>query len=377
MKCSVSGATVIVAGFVVGAGLFRSAFAEETTSDVRIRQAEEKLDTTLKAAENRLLEAHEQFRRSVAEARKQFLADVGAARTALVSPPAPSPSSAKPAEKFEDLPVNVPGNTPTVLLDSSDSIWSEVPAVLQGAVIYEPPNDARKDGVVEFTIQRDARIGLAASWAYDGNSGGGWQSERSTKRQLVDAGWIEVGKMYRGLYDRHTIFLRQCKKGELFRIRTRKYREPYVLVPGFVENPQPSKPQAVAPKTVVNVLGAKIQHAGELLAPDQMRAELEGTLVHNSGVSGVAIVHVHQRGSIYVAASWDYDGNSSGQWTKERWLKEDFEKNGWEEIGTVKIPHRGHEQKHILFVRECNKGDQFRIRTRKYGAPFVFVPQTK
>ena len=108
-----------------------------------------------------------------------------------------------------------------------------------------------------------------------------------------------------------------------------------------------------------------------------MKAELEGTMVHNSGVSGVAIVRAHQKGPIYVAASWDYDGNSSGQWTEERWLKEDFEKNGWKEIGTVKIPHRGHEQEHTLFSRMCNKGDHFRLRTRKYGAPFVFVPRSE
>jgi hypothetical protein len=101
------------------------------------------------------------------------------------------------------------------------------------------------------------------------------------------------------------------------------------------------------------------------------------TQVYDSGLSGVAIVHVHREGPIYVAASWDYDGNSSGQWMEERWLKEDFEKNGWKEIGTVKIPHHGHQQEHTLFARTCNKGERFRLRTRKYGAPYVFVPVSK
>ncbi len=69
MKCLVIESIAIVAGFVVGAGPFRSALAEETTSEVRTRQAEGKLDAALKAAENRLHKAHEQFRQSVAEAR--------------------------------------------------------------------------------------------------------------------------------------------------------------------------------------------------------------------------------------------------------------------------------------------------------------------
>jgi len=377
MKHSGSCVIVVVAGIVVGMGSTVPAMAEETPSGVVIRRAEAKYEAALKAAEKRLHAAHEQFRQSAAAARKRFLAEVAAARVLSVPSSSPPASPSKPKGKFKNLPVTVPGNSPSLLTEGGDSVWTEIPAIARGAVIFTPPGDARKDGVVKFTVKHDALIGLAASWAYDGNSSGGWQSERKTKQQLVADGWIEVGTMYHALSDRHTLFSRQCKKGEVFRIRTRKYREPYVLIPGYLKNTRPLKQKKVDLKVVVEVLGSKVQPVGAVVAPRQMRAELEGTLVYDSGVSGVAIVRVHRKARIYVAASWAYDGNNSGQWTQERWTKEDFKNHGWKEIGTVRIPHRGHEQQHILFVRDCNKGDRFRLRSRKYGAPFVFAPRTE
>ena len=127
-------------------------------------------------------------------------------------------------------------------------MWSEIPAVARGAVIFVPPGDKRIDGVVEFTVTRDVLLGMAASWGYDGNPSGGWQAERKSKQQLIDDGWVEVGTMYRALRDKHIVFTKQCKKGETFRLRTRKTREPYVLVLGYNNNVQPIVTQTIGPE---------------------------------------------------------------------------------------------------------------------------------
>lgn len=346
-----------------------SVHQQSATNAAVIRQAEAKFEAALKTADAQLQDAHEQYLKRVKEARQQLLTDLAAARSSVKpTPPAPT------VGKANALPVSVPGHVAKSLVEGDDSAWSNVPKVVRGAVIFMPPKDAPKDGIVEFAVKHDALIGLAASWAYDGNASGGWQQERMTKEQLIASGWVESGKMYLNRTDRHTIFLRHCKKGETFRIRTRKYYRPCVLVPDVFDAAAQQKPEAADVKVAVQVLGAKATPAEQALNADKMPKALVGTMMHDSGVTGVAIVNVHRGTKLFVAASWAYDGNASGQWTEERWMKEDFKKAGWQEIGTVEILHRGNEQEHVLFSRHCKKGERFRLRSRKYGAPFVFVP---
>lgn len=384
MRLSTSCTIAALTGILIGIGLTAPAIAGETENEAAIRRAEAKYEAahqaaelSLREAEKRMQAAHEQFRQSAAAARLQFMADIAAARAPSVPTTPLAAIQLKNDSVFKNLPVTVPGNTPALLVEGGDSVWSEIPAVARGAVIFVPPGDARIDGVVEFTVTRDVLLGMAASWGYDGNPSGGWLSERKSKQQLVDDGWVEVGTMFRAHKDRHSVFTRQCKKGEALRIRTRKTREPYVLALGHNKDAQPIVDKAVDPKTVVEVPDSKVNPAVEILTQGELPAVLENALLYDSGVSGMTVLRVHKKTPIYVAASWEYDGNSSGQWTQERWMKEDFEKHGWKEIGTVKVPHRGHDQQHTLFVRECNQGDHFRLRSRKYGAPFVFVPQTE
>ena len=52
----------------------------------------------------------------------------------------------------------------------------------RGAAIFETRDSEPKDGVLQFSVTRDSLVGLAASWAYDGNASGGWQEDRKWKR---------------------------------------------------------------------------------------------------------------------------------------------------------------------------------------------------
>lgn len=86
-----------------------------------------------------------------------------------------------------------------------------------------------------------------------------------------------------------------------------------------------------------------------------------------------ALIKAHRATRVYVAACWAHDGNTSGQWTEEVWTEAVFREKGWEPQGAVGITHRGTVQEHKLFTKKFAEGEQARIRTRKYGAPFVFV----
>lgn len=331
--------------------------------------AEEKLGGDEGAAYTEAVQAAQQrFRQRVAEAQEKFLEEVQAAQKLREA----RRSVGGEAGEIGILPVSVPGADPVPLVEGTGKKgWFEIPAAAQQAVIFQTRESEPKDGVLEFSVTRDATIGLAASWAYDGNPGGGWQAERETKQDLIDAGWRSVGEMYFNLTDRHTIFLRECRAGESFRIRTRKYYRPVVLIQdAFDEAPAPP---AVGEDVVVEVPAATSQPVEKLLPRENTHEAILGTTAYVSPLTGVAIVRVHRRCMLYVAASWAYDGNTSGQWTEERWSEEMFADRGFKEIGAVTIRHRGSDQPHKLFARECDQGESFRIRTRKYGAPYVFV----
>lgn len=332
------------------------------------RENEQRYQAAVSAAEAR-------FQQSVKAAQDRLLRDLTAARSILN----PSAKPADPGDTPQEFPVSVVGADPVSLKESRGRTgWTEIPTVAAGAVIFETRKDDPKDGVVQFQVTRNAVIGLAASWAYDGNASGGWQEDRKSKKDLLEGGWIEVGSMYHNLTDRHTLFVRQCKQGDEFGIRTRKYRRPLVFIPGVLDaKQQPVEAPDPATASAVEVLAAEPHPTEDFLPnPDQAPGQLEGTTAFVSPLSGVAIIRVNRREQVFVAASWQYDGNRAGQWTQETWSKQDFIDRGWKEIGEVQIKHRGSNQPHVLFARDCNKGDRFRIRTRKYGAPFVFATLT-
>ncbi len=335
-----------------------SVFAKEPES------AEAKYQAAIKAAEVK-------YQQSTDQARATFLKEVKAAGLLLKSTSAPA---SKPQD-LSNLPVTVTGAEPKPLVEGAEQTgWFDLKGIVLGTVIFEPKDSEPKDGVVQFQIQQDCKIGLAASWAYDGNASGGWQEDRQMKKDLLDSGWKEIGLMYWNQTDRHTLFTKDFKKGELAAVRTRKYRRPFVFLPDVVVPTKRTTPKGVV-DDAVEVLGAKKQESKTFFPkPEDIPEAIQDTDVFISPLHGVAVVRVHQPTTVYVAVSWVNDGNTSGQWTEERWNDQDFKERGFKEIGTVAIPHRGSLERHSLFFRECKKDENFRIRTRKYGAPFVFVP---
>ena len=212
----------------IGAAVFATVIALCTWRSVH---AQEQLDGNEAAYTEAVQAAQQRFRKRVADAQEKFREEVQAAQKLLEARPVEGETG-----ETGELPVNVEGADPVPLVEGTGKNgWFEIPAVAQQAVIFQTRENEPKDGVLEFNVTRNATIGLAASWAYDGNASGGWQADRKTKQDLIDAGWRSVGEMYFNLTDRHTIFLRECRAGESFRIRTRKYYRPLVLIPDALD----------------------------------------------------------------------------------------------------------------------------------------------
>lgn len=359
MKCYVNiAAFLTMVASILGSPCAPGVYAQTTSHPHQVE-----FQKSLKAAQARL-------QQSLQAAQAQYLEDVKRAQSVLESHLALQ--TVKSQNSIEQI-VTVAGAEPGAVKQGQDNLgWSEIPAMMKRAVIFTPQKDQPKDGVVQFVVHHNAKIGLAASWAYDGNASGGWQEERKSKSDLKKMGWVEQGEMYLNLYDRHTLFVRDCEKGERISIRTRKYYRPYVFIPNAIE---PAKEQSAPAESdaVITVAASQKMDTVELLDKQQIPEVLVGTECYTSPLRGVALVKAHRMCKVFVAASWENDGNSSGQWTEERWTEATFEEKGWEEVGKVKIKHRGSKHEHKLFVKVFNEGEQARIRTRKYGAPYVFA----
>ncbi len=119
-------------------------------------------------------------------------------------------------------------------------VQGPVPSILEGAEalwIGFPikPQEIEADGVVEIICARDGPIYLAVSWGPNDRGPGDWRNERFDLNRFVREGWTSVGELpmtsssrkieYRGL------LWRFAKRGETFRIRTRRAVAPMVIIP--------------------------------------------------------------------------------------------------------------------------------------------------
>lgn len=93
---------------------------------------------------------------------------------------------------------------------------------------------------------------------------------------------------------------------------------------------------------------------------------------HPSGIEGgVVLFRVQRSGNVYLAASWEQDG-INGPWQLDVTSSPQLQRNGWMLVGTIGLSQSIHQ----VYVRFCVAGEEFRIRTRKYGAPYVLLRDT-
>jgi hypothetical protein len=91
-----------------------------------------------------------------------------------------------------------------------------------------------------------------------------------------------------------------------------------------------------------------------------------------TGANGIADFKVTKGGHIYLALNYDYQGNSGGGWTEERWMSEDFMVAGWARVRGAQMV-AWNNRTYSIFTRRAEKGEQFRLRCNKYEPPYVIL----
>ena len=123
-------------------------------------------------------------------------------------------------------------------------IAGEMPAYLQQAVALQLVQTKLKFdaalGLADFRVSRPGKLYMAVSYQNDGVMAAPEVAERWDQRRLNDEGWtkvedktVKLDLMPLGtapLEEPHTIYVRDCTQGDLFRIRTRKYHPPVLFV---------------------------------------------------------------------------------------------------------------------------------------------------
>lgn len=118
-----------------------------------------------------------------------------------------------------------------------------LPPHLQQAYVYRlaSPTGHETDGLTEFKVTRSGRLYLAATWSIIKSQSAQVQQERVKESDLQQAGWYPVGTFPER--ENHKLFMRFCREGETFRIRTTDRAPPLPIIappmdltdPGFLQ----------------------------------------------------------------------------------------------------------------------------------------------
>ncbi|HEX4142047.1 MAG TPA: hypothetical protein VHY91_00735, partial [Pirellulales bacterium] len=123
------------------------------------------------------------------------------------------------------------------ILPIEEVYLGKVPDPLIGARAFTIPFDRRNnidaEGAIEIEVMRDQPLYVAVSWANDHL--GEWMREAMLKTDFAPAGWTLVGELpalgSSGKREYRSLYWRSGKKGEVFRVRTRKAVAPMAIAP--------------------------------------------------------------------------------------------------------------------------------------------------
>ena len=95
----------------------------------------------------------------------------------------------------------------------------------------------------------------------------------------------------------------------------------------------------------------------------------------DSNHQGLTEFEVRSAGRVFLAVTsrWGEGGNRSGGWVQELTSQDDFLTQGWKRVAKI-VEERGdtsHGHHWVIYERNCEKGERFRLRTEKYCAPIL------
>lgn len=348
---------------------------------------------------------------------------IGATATnAQQAPSTPYPTSL--TEVAMPAGVKVTHMHPIIAVPLRELAAGPVPKEAEQAVIfarplkkYGPTSDA---GRIQVEITADGPVVLAVSWKYDGNTGGGWKPEAWSEQQFAEAGWLKVGeaalwKAGESFSEPHLLLRRDCKAGEKFTFRSRKYNPPLVVMGATFAAPAPAplpvaaatpgaapapKPASTAPPLPAHVVlpppekpapeSVVVTNAGPLKTVDLQAVVVERLPEFLAGAVAVAPafdahspsteagrcqIHAVRDMPVFVAVSYVYDGRDDG-WKKESSTLAQLAAAGWLPVAEFKVPNRSNRvpERHTLLYKPCRAGERVVLRSRKYNPPIVVVP---
>ncbi|MEX2578153.1 MAG: hypothetical protein WD342_03775 [Verrucomicrobiales bacterium] len=91
---------------------------------------------------------------------------------------------------------------------------------------------------------------------------------------------------------------------------------------------------------------------------------------------GVARIKVLESGYLLLACNFDYQGNRSGDWTREVMSRNDFLKGGWKELEASRLGGELIQQDNrsqVIFYKQVQKGETFSLRCNKYDPPYPIL----
>jgi len=298
-----------------------------------------------------------------------------------------------PTESWRLATVNVVSAQPTEL--ESDKSWSKIPDFLKGAKIY---SHQPKGNELEFEATSDGIVIIAASWNYDGNSSGGWYESRTTPEHIVERGWMAlVGQqILNGEKDTHQLYMRRVKAGDKVNFHTRRYNQPYLVLPKpdavvsanifraqpekaatakpasipsaavpAPQTPAPAAPKTDAPADEIVVTGASPTHLTDESEWSPVPENLRGATIFRPATGNTLDLTANKEVQVVVAVSWAYDGNASGGWYDGRTSLPQLVAKGCKD--KKKDPS-------ILLRRTLRAGEKVAFHTRKNGPPANFLP---
>ncbi len=115
---------------------------------------------------------------------------------------------------------------------------------------------------------------------------------------------------------------------------------------------------------------------GWLSVPPRFQSHATTIFMPAGETNGVADFKVEADGFLLVACNYDYQGNSSGNWSDEAWSPKKFGEHGWKEIsaaelGGMLVSSRNRAQK--IFIKHVRAGESGRIRCNKHDPPFFIL----
>lgn len=100
----------------------------------------------------------------------------------------------------------------------------------------------------------------------------------------------------------------------------------------------------------------------------------------SASTNGVADIEIQADGYLFLACNWDYQGNSSGNWEKERWTEKNFKSKGWSRLSKNDLGGdlvKNDNRAQTIFFKRVKKGEKLRLRCNKYDPPYPILLTSK